>query len=493
MIARLADAAVTVAWIGGLVAAASAFHRDLDDGVLRETFGAAWWPRSLLVMAAVALVAATVDRRGAGPSDAAVARRVFIALVAAATLKVAFLQPFDMTRLLTVFAWVLGLLAALRVGSRRVGRPARAPRWLRTVEVVAFNLCLLAVLGELGLRGLAKLHVTPLLARSSGAPAEILAHFRCTPGELRYGFPCDERGYYDVAPDAERSKPLVCVIGDSFSTGVVPHSFHYTTVAERLTGADIYNMGAASLAPPEYLHLLHTEALPLSPDAVVIALFVGNDLHFPRRRLYSWFSRDQVLVVQVPRRLLRIRQEEERTGRQAGVAPGAGDEQHRISDPRALRDAYPWLEDPTLEIPAWSETAYLELEIERAVTACAADDAIYRRLFGVLDQMIDACGDIPLVFLVIPDEFQVEDDLWSRITDAVGRRLDRDRPQRKICGWLRERGIPWCDLLPSLRAVAPGVDGRRRVFHLRDTHLNARGNQIAGERLAATLADVLGR
>ena len=36
-------------------------------------------------------------------------------------------------------------------------------------------------------------------------------------------------------------------------------------------------------------------------------------------------------------------------------------------------------------------------------------------------------------------------------------------------------------------AVEPLPDGRRHLYQLRDTHFNARGNQVAGQELAAFL------
>ena len=46
------------------------------------------------------------------------------------------------------------------------------------------------------------------------------------------------------------------------------------------------------------------------------------------------------------------------------------------------------------------------------------------------------------------------------------------------------------DLLPLLRTVEPMKDGRRHVYQLRNTHFNARGNEVAGRALAR-LADSL--
>ena len=53
--------------------------------------------------------------------------------------------------------------------------------------------------------------------------------------------------------------------------------------------------------------------------------------------------------------------------------------------------------------------------------------------------------------------------------------LDRFQPQRLLLAGLAERGIPALDLLPPLRAEPVGADGLRHLYHLRDTHINARG------------------
>jgi hypothetical protein len=106
----------------------------------------------------------------------------------------------------------------------------------------------------------------------------------------------------------------------------------------------------------------------------------------------------------------------------------------------------------------------------------------------VLLEMRRACGATPFGVLLIPDEFQVEDETW-RLASAVpdGERFDRDQPQRVLSRWLAEQGIPCLDLLPALRAVPPMPDGRRHLYHLRDTHFNARGNAVAGHELARFL------
>ena len=50
--------------------------------------------------------------------------------------------------------------------------------------------------------------------------------------------------------------------------------------------------------------------------------------------------------------------------------------------------------------------------------------------------------------------------------------------------WLEAQGIPNLALLPILRSVVPLPDGQRHLYHLQDTHFNARGNDVAGKAMA---------
>jgi hypothetical protein len=45
--------------------------------------------------------------------------------------------------------------------------------------------------------------------------------------------------------------------------------------------------------------------------------------------------------------------------------------------------------------------------------------------------------------------------------------------------------------LPILRAAPPWTDGKKHFYHLRDTHFNARGNEIAGKALGEFLKPFL--
>ncbi len=89
--------------------------------------------------------------------------------------------------------------------------------------------------------------------------------------------------------------------------------------------------------------------------------------------------------------------------------------------------------------------------------------------------------------MLIPDEFQVDDALWSAIEARAQAPLDRDRPQRLLNAWLAENSFEVLDLLPHLRAEPPLDDGRPHLYHRADTHFNARGNDATARALAEFL------
>ncbi|HVS18208.1 MAG TPA: hypothetical protein VMT18_06380, partial [Planctomycetota bacterium] len=286
----------------------------------------------------------------------------------------------------------------------------------------------------------------------------------------------------------------VLVIGDSFSTGPVPYTHHYTTFAEReLEDVEIMNVGVPRVGPDEYLVLYRDEGAALEPDLVVIAFFVGNDVHDAHlRRAQSslakqLFDRRLCLTFEVPRRLWLLR------GHTLPVVQPAGSAFEPLTVAEAER-ALPFLLDPRLEVPSFGEQGYREIARGRAGYLERADRSDFEQAFAPLLELRALAAPLPVVLLVLPDEFQVEDDVWRQACEDLGRvPADRDRPQRELARLCAEAGMPIYDTLPAMRAVAPLDDGRRHVYHLRDTHFNARGNRVVGLELARLVRDRLPR
>jgi hypothetical protein len=362
-------------------------------------------------------------------------------------------------------------------------------RLRRVVDVVCMNALLILVLAEIGLRIAAVVWPIPLLVTQSSSQQVRLSADRSEPGTFRFDIPVNAGGHYDTefVGRSALPGPLVVSIGDSFSYGMVPHAFHFTTMAEQqLPGVEFYNMGFPAIGPSEYRYLLEKEALPLEPDVVVVQLFLGNDLtDAPDPGTSSaWYRSDRYMVSVVWQRLQILRRARPSEIDAAGVAgkPVGRDE---------LMARHAWLADPLVETPTFTRELFLDVETEHAKAITGPDDEVYSRFFREIEDLERTAGKVPLVFVLIPDEFQVEDSLWEEVTRKAGQPLDRDRPQRKVVEWLQARGRPVLDLLPILRSVEPLKDGRKHLYHLQDTHFNARGNNVAGHALASFVKPLL--
>jgi hypothetical protein len=426
---------------------------------------------------------------------------VYLMLGAAAAYLI-WLQPYRSLVAHVAFGLAAGVagLAALCAGPLLARLP---PRLVSTADLMLLAACVLALGGELGLRVIAAYSRSPLFARSDEPMLDFMARYRLRPEQASPGFPVNSGGHFDAEFGARTpGVPRAVTIGDSFSTSVVPHRYHFTTVAERVLGrGEVCNVGIAGMGLNEYLYMLREDALPLQPDVVVVDVYIGNDLvgnlggRISQGGLAHWLNRDQLLILLVPWRLWRTG--EQQGGMRLASAPGAEPApaagESRDPDVRDLERLYPWLSDPTRELPTVSTEAFDSLEQQRAQSVCRADaPPDWPRIFELLLEMRRTAGSTPFAVMLIPEEFQVEDDVWTLVTagDGAGDRgdtLDRDLPQRVLAKWLAAQDIPCLDLLPALRAVPPLADGRRHVYALRDTHFNARGNEVAGDELAAFL------
>ena len=476
-------------------------HRAPLRLILGLKFHALWVGLGLAAALVVACARRERLRRRSGePCDSplAVARGLFVVAVCGWLLFVWRVQPFQRLWFDLALGGAAGAWAGLRLLRWELG--GHTARLGRVLGSSCFGLCAAALALELGLRAWAHVRPGPLNTRVGSGPRELIERFRCAPGLVHHGFACNSRGFYDDEPEeqrrsaAEANAPWIVAIGDSFNVGMVPHAWHFTTVCEELSGARIYNVGVAGIGPAEYVRLLVDEALPLEPDRILIGVFLGNDLNvvdvlegLPDPGLRAWLQRDQVLLFVLPERLARLRAE--RT-RRAANAPEREPWTARNPGPEAAAAAFPWLADPSLERPTYSTEAFLDLETKRALAICTGTPVAFDLFRRSMLAARRAAGDIPLHVMLIPDEFQVEDPLWELVEQRAGRPLERTRAQRLLTAWLAQQKIPYLDLLPALRRVPPGPDGRRHVYHERDTHFNARGNRVAAEALAEFLAEL---
>ena len=489
----LAKVAAALAFVAGAYGATQA---TLNREVLFGLFGGgAWiWLALAWLGALVTGLAAVLGFRRPVRSADALTLGIPVVLLWVVSYQV-LLQPYERFTVELTLPIATGVWAGL-VEARGRGRPS-VPRVLDRPFVAAGALI---VFSELALRVVSHALPSPLLTTTAHAEAVQLASGRFEPGEVRWGFACNEDGFYDepfLGTD-QRARPVVAAVGDSFVAGIVPHPLHFATVAERVLGdVDVYAFGVPGVGPPVYRHLVDQVVLPLEPDAVVICLFAGNDLSdlstlsgidFALRQV---FDEEQNVLRTVCDRAAQLL----RAGERVRLGRTADFDAPLLGELDELEQAFPWIFDHHLERPTLRGGAYLDVVVRRAVVACSPHPERLAILRSELVAMRDASAPLPFGVALFPAEFQVEDALWDLVVPELEDRravsVERHRVQREVAEMCAELGIPLLDLLPTLLDAEVLPDGARHVFHLHDSHLNVRGNHVVGSAFASFVEQLL--
>jgi hypothetical protein len=355
--------------------------------------------------------------------------------------------------------WAAALVLLSWRGRQAV--PGRGQRVLRLIELVATNLALTLLLGELMLRA------CTLAGGNSLLLADTLAAHRLTPGrDYGHGLRGNNLGYPgpDFRPERRPGVYRIAALGDSFAVGpAVPFADNYLTLLENaLPATEVYNFGVSGAGPREYLHVLRHDVWPFRPDLVLVSVFVGNDITETLATPRHLDPRQHALYLLCVRGLALARERQ----RQAPAPAG-----NRLAG------------------PPLSAKAFQSVEARRlAVCLGPVSDALegkWRRAFDHLDQVVAECRSrrTAVAFVLIPDELQVNPEVLAEAvtTAAVDPGVvDLDLPQRRLRAFCAERGVPCLDLRPSLAAAS-------KCYAPRDTHWNARGNHLAAEQIARWL------
>ncbi|MFQ5945992.1 MAG: hypothetical protein ACE5NC_07045 [Anaerolineae bacterium] len=373
--------------------------------------------------------------------------------------------------------WALFILAFLNRSPETTGRA-----W-RYADVTLMNVVVTLLLAEGMLTLWAHFAKTHLPIDPPSIEANVAWH-RQEPYSRYFNFTLNSGGYHDTeffrASDEDF---VVALLSDSFGIGVVPYAYNFATIAERQLQAAlgeqykrvaVHNFGIPAINMPEYAYLLHTEVLHTNPTHVVLCVFVGNDIHTAGVKKFRHYVFQYWRLWTLTTRLVAL-QEEKRKGGHA----------LKIGEPVGGDDAVPaYIHDPEDEPPTFSEEAFLKVESKRMEIVNPqrlSTQKKYRRFFDALAQFHSWLGD-KLIVVVIPDEFQVNDELYERLlaTKPNATAYQRYYSLERLRAFCRERGIAMLDLLPALRVA----NKEARVYHLRDTHWNARGNRVAGQAIA---------
>ena len=305
------------------------------------------------------------------------------------------------------------------------------------------------------------------------------------PHSYHVGSLLDEHGL-NTEPYEIKKKPntfRIVTIGDSFafSSGGVPRNLlWHTRVADFLHAklgvpVEDINLGLPGAGPRLEKRMFEVEGARLSPDLVLVEFFVGNDLtdeYDVRSRLKraSYVARLIDAGIKLPQLLRTVWfGRKDWTPGYAVWAPGAYSyDRTSLSFPL---DRFLTIEKNRAALFLDSKKEWMDTRIGEVADVLAR-----------LQQSIAAHG-AKTVFIVIPDELQVNDVLNKKISALLGTGtvLHTESVQADVMKAFAARGIPAIDLLPDLKAFALVHSSPYRP---QDTHWDDRGNAIAAEAIS---------
>jgi hypothetical protein len=360
-----------------------------------------------------------------------------------------------------VFYCLAGLWCmTLCVGIMRGTTPIVCRRW----EVLASNVALTLLAGELSLQGYAALS-----GRSILADASLDAH-RLQPGrDYGDGLIGNRLGYPGPELPKARSPGVIRIaaLGDSFAIGpAVPFADCYLTrLGQELPGTEVGNFGVSGAGPREYRLILDQDVWSVRPDVVLLSIFVGNDITETIAQPRHLDPRQHALGILAQRCWCLLRE----SCRQASPPLMA------VTSRRGRAELSP--------------QTFREIEARRLAVcrndATAPMEKKWQLVLGELDRLVASCQhrQVRLAVVLIPDEFQVNSAVLDEaLTQAGWQRgqVDLEAPQRRLTAFFAARHVPCLDLLPALRA-AP------QTYAPHDTHWNVLGNHLAAHEIAVWL------
>lgn len=280
---------------------------------------------------------------------------------------------------------------------------------------------------------------------------------------------------------------LIYAIGDSFTYGVVGYKDNYITLIDNnLSEYDVVNLGVPAYGTDQYLRMVKKYSKIKKPKYIFLNLFVGND--------FTDYAFTVVLVNGVPR------------------PSYIG---YMLRNSFVLRGIYQLYHEPPNRLTqrgnitgdtTFTEEEFLQIEKDRLIRVSRkTDDGHARGLSLVrrslnnfvaktslnnLKKIQEYCekNDIYLIVFILPDEYQVNEELRHKIYlryDLQQDAMDIDKPQTVLKDFLDEEGIAYIDLLPYFKEASED----RTLYKLRDTHWNEEGNRLAAEVITSKLKE----
>lgn len=324
------------------------------------------------------------------------------------------------------------------------------------------------------------------------------------------------RGYIRINSDGWRDREhaksaspevsRIAVLGDSYTSAFEVESAERfsSVVEERLNAAganpvEVLNLGIQGYGTAQELLLLQQRVLDYAPDLVLLAFFSGNDVSDNSRELLGldripYFVRKSDKL-ELDDRFLTAESFRKRQGWLSRTFLKVAPHSRILQVANNLRFTR-WRRSRTAHLPWGGVEGATEAGLLNAIYVDPPDGAwqeawrTTEELLGLLQaECLQHGAEFRVVVLSNPIQVHPDLALRRRLADSLGTD-DLYYPDRRLAAAGERSGFPVLVLAPELASHAAAEHEYLHGFGetLGTGHWNARGHQLAGERIASWLA-----
>jgi SGNH hydrolase-like domain, acetyltransferase AlgX len=298
-------------------------------------------------------------------------------------------------------------------------------------------------------------------------------------------------------PEITEEKPIatkrVLFIGDSYTMGWgVPEEKAYPRLVETqlntlslLYKVQAINAGFTAAGPSGYYLYLKLQGLKLTPDVVVVGLYLGNDII--SRRDIEWIKTDTDGLPEI------IRSKSSYVDNNGNLRNTTIPIPYRFPILRSshlfiylIHSLFGHAPTQTEELTSNDFVNALVCQYKETCHELDQQKAEVMMILIGMKKLIEKSG-AKFVVALIPTDFQIHADAWLKYRLPFPLlHKDRELPNKQFAQWLDEAGIDYIDLLPIFMEHES-----EQMYFVRDDHWNERGHQIASETISQALLPTL--
>ena len=309
-------------------------------------------------------------------------------------------------------------------------------------------------------------------------------------GEASHYVTINETGFRDLsfARQTSQSKSILC-FGDSFVSNLTVKDGEVFTQAmeEQLPDTSVLNLGVNGYGQTQEFLLMKEQFEVRDCDLAIVVLYLRND--FTDNINASWIY-PRPVVAREAASTVKILPPQTKTRPQ----PGPLDSLRRL---HVLSLVNHGINDLIYRYEAGANGHRPSDVTPPEFYLCARSPWVgTEQLVQVMKQLLlemqllSATKGIPLLFVLAPSMYQVDEQLWQAMLADYGEapvNYQADLPNQQLMTFAADYKLAMIDLLPPLKEF---TQNGSKLYHPREQHWNAEGNKRVADILSTTLIEM---